>query len=149
MTRTIKTDHMNVRSKLRILSVSKRSVLQCVRADEDASSLEGIISHNARYVVLPQRYVWSSKPIAAAEEMGEMQQMEMFEQLNCLVFVLACCTARKFPFLPSLQCFTHFIVCFCKGFHMSCFLTAAVYSGTAAGVGLSQIDVRISFSFKW
>lgn len=44
---TIRTEHMNVRSKLRILGVSKLSTLQRVRADEDASSLEGIISHNA------------------------------------------------------------------------------------------------------
>lgn len=40
MTPTIKTDHMNVRSKL--------SMLQHMCADEDASSLGGIISHDAR-----------------------------------------------------------------------------------------------------
>lgn len=52
MTLTIRSDHMNVRSKLWLLGVSKLSLLQYVRADEDAGSLEGIISHNAQYVVL-------------------------------------------------------------------------------------------------
>ncbi len=37
---TMKTDHMNVRSKLSAGSVSETSMLQLVRADEDASSLE-------------------------------------------------------------------------------------------------------------
>lgn len=53
MTLTITSDHMNVRSKLWLLGVSKLSLLQYVCADEDASSLERIIPHNAQYVVLP------------------------------------------------------------------------------------------------
>lgn len=48
MTLTINTDHMHVRSKLWILGASRLSMLKRVGADEDASSLEGIISHNAR-----------------------------------------------------------------------------------------------------
>ena len=52
MTLTIQTDYMNVRSKLRILGVRKLSIPQHVRADEDASSIEGIISHNARCVAI-------------------------------------------------------------------------------------------------
>lgn len=72
--------------------------------------------------------------------------MEMFEHLTVLCLCLHVAQPENSlecshpPFLPSLQCFTYFIVCFCKGFRMSCFLAAAaaaVYSGTAAREGLS------------
>lgn len=105
MTLTIKTDHMNVRSKPPSLSVSELSVRRSVRADEGASSLEGIISHNARCGVAIEVCVdqWA---YSSSRGDGGMQQMELFEHLTVCACVFAWMLCSQKP--PRATFYHHY-----------------------------------------